>query len=112
MTAYVSQDPLAWLLLAGVAVASYAWRGLGTLLAARINPEGALFRWVSCVSYALLAGLIARMIILPGSALAATPLGYRLLALSLALAAFFLSGRSVMVGIVVGLLSFMLTASL
>ena len=54
-----------WLLLLLAVAATYLWRGLGVALSARIDPQGATFQWVSCVSHAMLAGLIARMIVLP-----------------------------------------------
>ncbi len=37
-------------------------RGLGGLLSGRINPQSAMLEGVSCVAYALVAGLIARII--------------------------------------------------
>jgi hypothetical protein len=46
-------EPYLWLLMAMAIAATYFWRGLGALLSARINPQGAVFQWVSCVSYAM-----------------------------------------------------------
>jgi branched-subunit amino acid transport protein len=91
-----------WLMLLTAALATYAWRFIGVLLSGRIDPEGPLFRWISAVAYALLAGLIARMILLPVGPLAGTGPGARLGGAAAALAAFFLFRRSLFAGVVAG----------
>lgn len=91
-------------MLAGAAV-TYVWRGLGVLLAGRVRPDGAVLDWIGCVAFALLAGLIARMIVLPIGPLAATGLGARLAAAGIALAIFFLLRRSVLLGVLAGAVS-------
>ena len=48
-----------WLVMGFGVAATYLWRGLGVALSARLDPEGLVFEWVTCVSYAMLAGLIA-----------------------------------------------------
>ncbi len=45
------------------------WRFVGVLLARNIDVESEIFKWVRCVSTALVAGLIARMVIFPSGAL-------------------------------------------
>ena len=100
----------AWtVVLLGIA-ATYFWRGLGVLLSARIDPDSAIFQWVSCVSYAMVAGLIARMIIMPLGVLAETPLFDRLTATVLAFAVFFLWRRRIFPGVVAGVAAFVLFA--
>ena len=64
-----------WILLILCTLGTYAWRGLGVLLAGRLEPDSDLFRWVSCVAYAMIAGLVMRLIVMPGG-----PLAGRLLA--------------------------------
>jgi len=91
-----------WLLIAGAFVVTYMWRGLGVALGGGLNLEGPLFRWVAAVAYAMLAGLIARMIVLPLGALASTPLSERLLAAGLALAVFLLSRRNMLLAVFSG----------
>lgn len=88
-------------MLAGAA-ATYLWRGLGVALAGRIDPNGAIFRWVGCVAYALLAGLVARMIVLPVGALHATALWVRLLAALLSLIVFFGTRKNILFGALAG----------
>ncbi len=97
-----------WPVLLLAIAATYLWRGLGVLFSSRIDPEGAVFQWVSCVSYAMLAGLIARMTVLPLGGLAETPLIDRLLAMALAFAVFFGWRRKVLPGVAAGVLVFIL----
>ncbi len=82
-----------WLALLAAAAVTYLWRGLGVALADRIRTDGAAFEWVSAVAYALLAGLIARMVAQPLGPLQATPLIDRLAGMGVGLAVFMLTGR-------------------
>jgi branched-subunit amino acid transport protein len=59
---------------------TYAWRALGVLLAGRLEPDSDLFRWVSCVAYAMIAGLVMRLIVMPTGPLAASLFWHRMLA--------------------------------
>jgi len=84
-------------------VITYAWRGLGVALAKGLDVNGELFRWVSCVAFAMIAGLMSRIILLPTGALAATGIAERLLATACALAAYFLlTRRNLFVGVTAG----------
>ena len=91
-----------WLLIAGAFVVTYMWRGLGVALGGGLSLEGPLFRWVAAVAYAMLAGLIARMIVLPLGALGTTPIAERLLAAGIALAVFLLSRRNMLLAVFSG----------
>lgn len=74
------KNELAWwgaLLLA--ALGTYFWRGLGVLLSGHINQEGEFFRWLSAVTYAMVAALTFRLIILPVGILEEVPLLFRIL---------------------------------
>jgi len=95
-----------WLLLLACGAATYLWRGLGVLLSGRINPQSAMFEWVSCVAYALVAGLIARIIVAPSGLLAQTALIDRLLACAVAFIAWRLARRNMFVGLVCGVAFF------
>ncbi|WP_028467335.1 AzlD domain-containing protein [Nisaea denitrificans] len=97
-TAAVS--PLALVLLA--ASVTFIWRVLGALLASKIDTDGALFRWIGCVSYATVAGLISRMAILPTGDLADTPLMLRVGAVAIGFAVFFLAKRNLLLGAAFG----------
>jgi len=76
------KESVAWLIV-GSALATYIWRALGVALGDRISPDSTLFEWLSCVAYALLAGLMARIIIFPAGILEDTPLSARLIAMAL-----------------------------
>lgn len=91
-----------FLLVAVGAGVTYAWRALGVALAGRIDPDGPVLEWVACVAYALLAGLIARMIVLPIGPLERTDTASRVFAAALALVVFFLARRNILAGVVAG----------
>ena len=87
-----------WDLLILAIAATYVWRGLGVVISGRIDPEGEAFKIVSCVAYALLAGLISRMIVLPTGALAETPTFDRVFSVIVGIGVFFLFKRNVLLG--------------
>lgn len=94
--------PDIWILLLLCALGTYAWRGLGVLLSGRISVQGDLFTWVTCVTYAMIAGLVMRIIVMP-SGLLATSLGWhRVLACLLGLAAYYMCRRNLLVAVAVG----------
>jgi branched-subunit amino acid transport protein len=94
-----------WLLVIAGSIVTYMWRALGVLLSGRIKTDTDLFNWVACVAYAMVAGLIMRIVVLPTGLLAATLLGHRLIACALALAAFYACRRNLFVAVVVGALT-------
>ncbi len=105
----MAPDTTLWpyaVMVAGAA-ATYVWRALGVALSGRIEPQGKLFEWVACIAYALLAGLIARMILLPAGPLAVVSLGERVGAAALGLAVFFLTRRNLPLGILAAVASLM-----
>ncbi len=77
----------AWSVLMLAAIGTYAWRGLGILLSGKLSQDSPMFRWVSCVAYAMVASLVIRIIVLPVGVLAQVPLSYRLIAAGVALRA-------------------------
>lgn len=93
-----------WLLTLACAVATYLWRGLGVLLADRFRVDGELFQWVNCVAYAMVAGLIARILLMPSGLLATSGLPDRLIAAAVAVIAYRFSGKNLFVGVGVGVL--------
>lgn len=98
-----------WLLLAICGIATYLWRGPGVLIAARLDPRGEAFAWISCVAYAIIAGLVARMLILPTGALAETTAVERILGSAVALAVYFrLSNRNLLAGVLASAVAFSL----
>jgi branched-subunit amino acid transport protein len=81
---------------------TYFWRALGVVLSGRIRTDGALFQWIGCVAYAMIAGLAVRILVLPTGALAAAPLADRLGACALAYAAYMLTRRNLFAGVGTG----------
>ena len=94
--------PDIWLLLLLCALGTYALRALGVLLSGRISVHGDLFTWVTCVTYAMIAGLVMRIIVMPAGLLATSLLAHRLLACALGLAAYYLARRNLLVAVGVG----------
>ena len=96
---------LMWLIVLASAAATFVWRAAGVLVVRRIDPTGALFKWVTCVSYAMVAGLIFRMLVLPESELAQVDLWQRAGAVALAFIAYFAFRRRLVAGVLAGGLS-------
>ncbi len=103
----MSANAWLWLVVIGAIGATYLWRFLGTLLSRQVSPESLFFQWITCVSYAMLAGLIARMILIPVGPLMDVPLWIRLTGTVVGLSFFFLLGRQVLTGVGAGLVIFM-----
>ena len=99
------------LLVLASALATYLWRGLGVLLSGRISVHSELFDWVTCVAYAMVAGLISRMLLMPTGMLVQTALSERLAACALALVAYYLSRRNLLVAVAVGVAAVMALAA-
>lgn len=90
------------LALAVGALVTYAWRAAGVVLSGRVSAQGAAVEWVGCVAYALLAGLVARMAVLPLGGLAEVEGWARALAVGAGVLAFALGRRNVAVGVLAG----------
>ncbi|KAA3632567.1 MAG: AzlD domain-containing protein [Proteobacteria bacterium] len=91
-----------WILIVLCALATFVWRLLGVAFARRIDPAGPLFQWITCVSYAMVAGLVFRMIVLPTNELAMVPLWIRLGSVAVAFAAYVAFGSRLLPGVLAG----------
>jgi branched-subunit amino acid transport protein len=100
-----------WLLVLASSVATYLWRGVGVPLSGRIRVESELFKWVACVTYAMLAGLVSRLLVMPGGMLAETLLVERLAACAVALAAYYATRRNLLIAVSVGVCLMMALAA-
>ena len=78
------------------------WRMLGLVVAGGIAEETELFMWARAVATAVLAGVIAKIILLPPGTLAGVPLIIRLCAIACGFVAFLLVRRSVLAGVAAG----------
>jgi hypothetical protein len=81
---------------------SEIWRWLGLVLGRGLDDESEIIQWVRAVATALIAGVVARIVVIPPGALAGVPLSVRLAALAAGFFAFLLLRRSAFAGVVVG----------
>lgn len=95
-----------WELLALCTLATLIWRIAGVAIASRVNPGSETFRWITCIAYAMLAALIARIMVLPAGLLEASHPLDRGLALGLGFLLFFVSGRKLAWGLLPAFLLF------
>ena len=68
-----------WIALAGAKIGTYICRAIGVLLAKRINQESEIFCYLSAVTYAMVAALVVRMVLMPIGLLSTVPVWIRLL---------------------------------
>jgi branched-subunit amino acid transport protein len=101
MTATAHAHVLLYIFLAGTA-ATAIWRIAGVLLSSGLAEDSALVAWVKAVSTALVSGLIARIVVFPPGALADVGMAVRIGAFMLGVAAYFLAGRHLGLGVLVG----------
>ena len=81
------------LLVLACGAATYLWRGLGIAVSGRLSADGELFAWVGCVAFAMLAGLVSRIVLIPSGALENTALWQRLAATGVSLVVYFVITR-------------------
>lgn len=74
-----------WIALASACIGTYLCRAIGVMLAGKINQESEVFRWLSAVTYAMVAALTVRLIVLPIGLLDTVPLWIRILICSLSI---------------------------
>ena len=86
---------------------TFIWRALGVAIAHRIDTKSELFQWFNCVAYAMLAGLISRIILIPSGTLATTPLFDRVAALTIGFVIFLLFKRNIFWGTIVAFFVFL-----
>ncbi|MCR9134706.1 MAG: AzlD domain-containing protein [Alphaproteobacteria bacterium] len=82
-------------------LATDIWRWLGVLLGKRLLEESIALIWIRAVATALVAAVIARLLLYPSGALAATPVTLRVGAALAGFLAFLVFRQRVVVGIVV-----------
>ncbi len=75
----------AWLALLAASVGTYICRAVGVKLSGQVNQDSEFFRWLSAVTYAMVAALTIRLIFLPVGLLSTVPLYLRILVCLLAL---------------------------
>ena len=75
-----------WLALSAACVGTYVCRAAGVKLSDHVNQDSEVFRWLSAVTYAMVAALTVRMILMPLGLLATVPVWLRVLICGLSLA--------------------------
>lgn len=91
-----------WLLIVLATAATYASRLAGVIFVGRVAASGPVLQWVACVAYALLAGLVSRMLLLPIGPLALTTPSARIAGVAAAVAVWLAFKRNVLLGVVAG----------
>ena len=74
-----------WIALLGATLGTYVCRAVGVLLSNRINQDSEIFRWLSAVTYAMVAALTVRMLLMPVGLLSTVPVWIRLLICALSI---------------------------
>ena len=75
-----------WIALVGACLGTYFCRAIGVSLSQRINQDSEIFRWLAAVTYAMVAALTVRLVVMPLGLLATVPLWIRLLICVLSIA--------------------------
>lgn len=83
---FALQDWGVWPALVAASVGTYVCRAAGVKLSGHIHQDSEVFRWLSAVTYAMVAALTVRMILLPLGLLATVPVLLRVLICVLSLA--------------------------
>ena len=78
------------------------WRVLGLVLVRGLDEDSQLVVWIRAVATAMLAAVLAQLILASSGALAAIPVTVRVGAAVIGLFAFFVTRRSVFVGVLAG----------
>ena len=74
-----------WIALVGACLGTYFCRAIGVVLSNSINQDSEIFRWLAAVTYAMVAALTVRLIVMPLGLMATVPLWIRILICVLAM---------------------------
>ena len=96
-----AMEPYLALLLLGF-LPSEMWRWLGVALGRGLDEDSEIILWVRGVATALVAGVVARIVLIPPGALATVPMEVRVAAIVIGFLAFLLIRRSAFAGVLVG----------
>lgn len=99
-------EPSIWTVVLVGAIGTFMWRALGVLVGAKIRQDSALFNWISCIAYAMVAGLMARVLLMPGGEIHPDQIPYRLSAFLVGLGAWYVFRKSVPLGLLAGVATF------
>jgi branched-subunit amino acid transport protein len=74
-----------WVALLGACIGTYFCRAIGVFLSNSINQDSEIFRWLAAVTYAMVAALTVRLIVMPLGLMATVPLWIRILICALSI---------------------------
>ena len=74
-----------WIALLGASFGTYICRAIGVLLSNKLNQDSEIFRWLAAVTYAMVAALTIRLIVMPLGLMATVPIWIRILICVLAI---------------------------
>lgn len=95
-----------WALMGLAVLATGVWRLAGALLVDRLDEGGAFFAWMTAIAYAMVAGLMARMVLTPAGVVEPTEILLRFAAAAVGFGIWFWRGRAVMAGLLAGVLAY------
>jgi len=95
-------DQAIWIAVALGFVGTFMWRVLGVAIETKVRQDSPLFIWIGCVAYAMVAGLMARVMLMPGGDMTLEPIGWRLGAFLVGLTVWYWRGKSVPLGLLAG----------
>ena len=75
-------------------LATYSSRFLGVVSSEKIDAKSKIFRWFNCISYSILAALIARIVIFPAGVLVEADLWIRLIVIIISIIIFIISKKN------------------
>lgn len=99
-------DTEIWIAVAVGGLGTFMWRVLGVAVETRVRQNSPLFVWIGCVAYAMVAGLMARVLLMPGGDMEPDRMVWRLIAFLVGLAAWYWRGKSVPTGLAAGVATY------
>lgn len=74
-----------WFIIFLAALVTFGWRFAGLILSDYIHSDSRLMLWINAVAYAMVAGVLMKLMVYPVGILESTPLDYRLAGLAVGL---------------------------
>ena len=95
-----------WIFLAVAVAGTFIWRFLGVVLSRYIETGSKVFVYINSIAYAMITGLMFRIVIFPSGALAHTALSDRVAAFGLAMLICMWKPEKSIYGVIIGLVVF------
>lgn len=95
-----------WVMLGVAVIGTFMWRFLGVALSRYVKTDSKVFVYINSIAYAMITGLMFRIVVFPSGALANTQLFDRVFAFSLAMLICIWKPEKSIYGVMVGLAVF------